>query len=53
MDTRCELLPSDDSRTGGTGKKRQSRSGAEVIAKVLKMAEPRPTIKDKQGDKIK
>ena len=40
-------------RTGGTGKKRQSRSGAEVIAKVLKMAEPRPTIEDKQGDKIK
>ena len=40
-------------RTGGASNQRQSRSGAEVIAKVLKMAEPRPTMKDKQGDKIK
>lgn len=40
-------------RTSGTSRKPQSRSGSEVIAKVLKAAEPRPTIEDKQGDKIK
>ncbi len=39
-------------RSTGTGKKRL-RSGAEVIAKVLKVAEPRPEMHDKQGDKIK
>jgi hypothetical protein len=40
-------------RTGGSGNRRPSRSGAEVLTKVLRNAEPRPGIDDKQGDKIK
>jgi hypothetical protein len=40
-------------RNKTTAKKGPSRSGAEIIAKVLKMAEPRPQMHDKQGDKIK
>jgi hypothetical protein len=39
--------------TRGTAKKRRPRSGADVIARVLEAAAPRPTIEDKQGDKIK
>ncbi|MEO7190253.1 MAG: hypothetical protein ABI051_04295 [Vicinamibacterales bacterium] len=35
------------------GKKGKARSGAEVIATVLKKAGSRPTIEDKQADKIK
>jgi hypothetical protein len=40
-------------RARRTGEKQRSRSGAEVIAKVLAHARPRPTIGDEQGDKIK
>lgn len=40
-------------RSKGSPRKRPPRSGAEVIAKVLRAAVPRPQITDKQGDKIK
>lgn len=40
-------------RKNGASKPRQSRSGAEVIAKVLGLAEPRPAMSDRQGVKIK
>jgi hypothetical protein len=40
-------------RTSRTEEKKQARSGSDVVAKVLDAAKPRPTIQDKQGDKIK